>query len=119
MGCGRYDGQGVYCGLSTASEMFIYFTTQLCQYFSVFFLFALVSDEPEVFLPKYSPTTILHAAHFWRVTNENKLREEVTSPVASCSEPLAVTPGGSFLHSKYIRSLQKDELSKHLTAYMN
>ena len=28
-----------------------------------FFLFALVSDEPEVFLPKYSQTAILHAAH--------------------------------------------------------
>ena len=28
------------------------------------FLFSLVSDEPEVFLPKYSQTTILHAAHF-------------------------------------------------------
>ena len=25
------------------------------------FLFALFSDEPEVFLPKYSPTAILHA----------------------------------------------------------
>ena len=25
----QYDGQGVYCGLSTASEVFITFTTQL------------------------------------------------------------------------------------------
>ena len=32
-----------------------------------FFLFALFSDEPEVFLPKYSQTAILHAAHFRRV----------------------------------------------------
>ena len=41
-------------------------TTQLYQYLSVIFLFALVSvsDEPEVFLPKYSQTAILHAAHF-------------------------------------------------------
>ena len=43
------------------------FTTQLKQYFSVIFLFALVSDEPEVFLPKYSQTVILHAAHFRRI----------------------------------------------------
>ena len=32
-----------------------------------FFLLAIVSDEPEVFLPKYSQTAILHAAHFRRV----------------------------------------------------
>ena len=33
-------------------------------------LFALFSDEPEVFLPKYSQTGILHAAHFQRITSE-------------------------------------------------
>ena len=31
------------------------------------FLLALFSDEPQVFLPKYSQTAILHAAHFQRV----------------------------------------------------
>ena len=70
MGLGQYDGQGVYCGLSTASEVFLIFTTQLYQYFSVFFLFALIIDAPEVFLPKYSQTAILHAAHFRRVVND-------------------------------------------------
>ena len=45
------------------------FTTQLYHYFSVCLLFALFSDEPEVFLPKYSQTAILHTAHFWRVVN--------------------------------------------------
>ena len=25
MGLGQYDGQGMYCGLSTASEVFSYF----------------------------------------------------------------------------------------------
>ena len=63
----RYNGQGVYCGLSTASEVFLIFTTRLYQYSSVFSLFALFSEEPEVFLPKYSQTAILHAAHFRRV----------------------------------------------------
>ena len=58
--------KGVYCGLSTSSEVFLIFTTQLYQYVTVFFLFAL-SDEPEVFLPEYSQTAILLAAHFWRV----------------------------------------------------
>ena len=33
----QYNGQGVYCGLSTASEVFLIFTTQLYQYFSGFF----------------------------------------------------------------------------------
>ena len=26
---GQYDGEGVYCGLSTASEVFLSFSTQL------------------------------------------------------------------------------------------
>ena len=62
----------MYCGLSIASEVFLSFTTQQYQYFSVFLLFALVSDEPKVFLPKYSQTSILHAAHFWSVVNTVK-----------------------------------------------
>ena len=37
-----------------------------------FFLFSLSSDEPEVFLPKYSQTVILHAAHFRRVVNNEE-----------------------------------------------
>ena len=57
----------VYCGLSTASEVFLIFTTQLYQYFSGFLLFALFSDKPEVFFPKYSQTAILHTSHFRRV----------------------------------------------------
>ena len=67
MGCDQYNGQGVYCGLSTASEVILFFTTQLYQFVSVFFLFAPISDEPEVFLPEYSQTAIRHAAHFRRV----------------------------------------------------
>ena len=60
----------MYCDLNTAASVFLIFTTQLYQYSSVFFLlFALFSEEPEVFLPKYSQTVILHAAHFRRVVN--------------------------------------------------
>ena len=33
------------------------------------FALGLVSDELELFLPKYSQTAILHAAHFLRVVN--------------------------------------------------
>ena len=54
-----YDGQGVYCGLSTASEVYLIFTTWLYQRFRAFFLFMLFSDEPEVFLPKYTKPAIL------------------------------------------------------------
>ena len=59
----------VYCGLSTASEVFLIFTTQLYQFLMHFSLFTLCSDKPEVFLPEYSQTAILHAAHFWGVVN--------------------------------------------------
>ena len=33
---GQYDGQGVYCGLRTASEVFLIFATQQYQLFSVY-----------------------------------------------------------------------------------
>ena len=85
MGHGQYNGQGVYCGLSTASEVFPIFTTQLYQYFSVFLLFALFSDEPEVFLPKYSQTAILHAAHFRRVVKHLTLQVN-TSLSSNCED---------------------------------
>ena len=48
--------------------------------FSVYFLFALFSDEPEEFLPEYSQPAILHAAHFWRVEIAGR-----NSPVLSIS----------------------------------
>ena len=71
MGFGQYDGQGVYCGESTTSEVFLTFTSQLYQHLSMFLLFALFNDKPEIFFPKYSQTAILslHAAHFPRVEN--------------------------------------------------
>ena len=53
--------------LTKASEVFLIFTTQLYQFF---FLFGPFNDEPKVFLPKYSQTGLLHAAHF-RVSNVN------------------------------------------------
>ena len=60
----------MYCVLSTASEVFHIFTTQLYQYFSVcYFLLALLRDKSEVFLPEYSQPAILHAAHVRRVVN--------------------------------------------------
>ena len=44
-----------------------------CTNILVFFsLFALFSDEPEVFLPEHSQTAIPHAVHFRRVGNIEK-----------------------------------------------
>ena len=48
---GQYDGQGVYCGLSTASEMFLISTTQLYKYFpACLFLIARSSNLKYSFL---------------------------------------------------------------------
>ena len=56
----------MHCGLSTASEVFLIFTTQLYQFIVCLFLFAICSDKPEVF-HEYSQTIIRHAAHSRRV----------------------------------------------------
>ena len=45
---GQYDGLGEFCDLSTASKVFLVFTSRL---YKVFSLFAQFSDKPEVFLP--------------------------------------------------------------------
>ena len=63
-------GLGQFCGLSTASEVFLNLYCRTIPIF-FFFLFALFSEEPEVFLPYYSQTAILHAAHFQMVVKLN------------------------------------------------
>ena len=61
----------MYCGPSIASEVFLTFTIPDYTNFVVrFSLFALFSDQSEVFLPNYSQMAILHAAHFRRVVND-------------------------------------------------
>ena len=47
----------MYWDLSTASEVFLIVTTRLYQFHSVSFLFALFSDNPEVFLPYILPNS--------------------------------------------------------------
>ena len=44
MGRGQYNGQEVYCGLSTASEVVLVFTTQLhcIPIFSMYFPFCTI-----------------------------------------------------------------------------
>ena len=61
-------GKGGHCAWMKWQLRFLEYR-QLYQYLSVFLLFALVSDEPEVFLPNYSQTAILQAANFRRVVN--------------------------------------------------
>ena len=79
------------CGLGTASEVFLIFITRLYQRFRAFFLFMLFSDEPEVFLPKYSQTVILHAAHFRRVVNVHIVATMQMGPcVPVCLHPFPI-----------------------------
>ena len=54
----------------------------------MFLLFALFSDEPEVFLPKYSQTAILHAAHFRRVVKCSFYFSHTSNPITL--SPLSV-----------------------------
>ena len=68
-------------GCMVASGVFLIFTTHIYQYFSVFFLFALVGDEPEVFFPKYFKTAILHAAHFRRVVKTRSLQRRTLKSI--------------------------------------
>ena len=49
----------------------------------MFLLLALFSDKPEVFLPKYSQTAILHAAHFRRVVKQDHVGSKKKSDVFS------------------------------------
>ena len=47
----QYNGQGMYCGVSAAYEVFLIFTTQLYQYFSVsFYMHYLVRSLKYSFL---------------------------------------------------------------------
>ena len=60
-----------------ASEVFLILTTKLYKSFSAFSLFALFSDEPEVFLPECSQMAILHAADFRRLVNIVKYKAHI------------------------------------------
>ena len=48
--------QGVYCGLSTASDVFLIFTTHYCKGF----------EKTGILLHEYSKYTILHTPLFFR-----------------------------------------------------
>ena len=60
---GQYDGQGVYCGLSTASEVFI-FTTQQYLYLCDYHAIVSYIDKREVLQQEYSQPLILPSLHF-------------------------------------------------------
>ena len=51
--------QGAYCGLSTASDVFLIFTTYYCKGY----------EKKGVLLHEYSKYTILHTPLFRRVVN--------------------------------------------------
>ena len=45
MGLGQYNGRGVYCGLITASEVFLYFYYPTIQIFYCFIFIALSTNR--------------------------------------------------------------------------
>ena len=56
--------KGCILALILPSLCFLFLPSNYINILVSFFLFALFSDEPEVFLPKYPQTAILHAVHF-------------------------------------------------------
>ena len=76
-----------------------------------FFLFGLCSDEPEVFLPKYSQTAILYAAYFRRVANsyfchiywqERSIASEILSAQNTSPSSLLVGNKGTIIfHNRF------------------
>ena len=72
-----------------------------------FFLFALLSDEPEVFLTKFSQTAILNAAQFLRVVNSINAAYSVETDPTSQQDPKTIVslPGaqGGTIHTYHFR----------------
>ena len=56
----------------------------------MFFLFALFSEEPDLFLLKYSQTAILNAAHFLSVVKH----DTALPPISPSYIGLVYSPGG-------------------------
>ena len=63
----RVHQVGSSCMMGGAGGLVLLIFTTPLYHSCVYFLFALFSDEPEVFISEYSQTAILHAAHFRRV----------------------------------------------------
>ena len=74
----------------------------------VFFLFAPVNGKPEVFLPKYSQTAILHAAHFRRVVKHGQYSR---GPDGAVVEEEAVVEDGPV-----VEVVVEEELVGHVEA---
>ena len=54
--CGQYGGQGMYCGLDAASEVFLTFTTQLVSCLCKYNVIVFISCQEEVLQQEYSQT---------------------------------------------------------------
>ena len=61
---GQYNGLGVYYDLSTASEVFLIFTTQLYQYLCNYKAIFSYHDKREVLQQEYSQPQIFPSPHF-------------------------------------------------------
>ena len=63
----KYDNDFISGFVPNLLRCFLFLLPNYTNIWVWFLLFALVTDEPEIFLPKYSQRAILHAAHFRRV----------------------------------------------------
>ena len=76
-GCSQYDGQGKYCGSSTASEVFPIFTTQISS-ISVHFKCTIVKEltgrEYNILQQEYCQSAVLYDSHFRWVAKPELLR---------------------------------------------
>ena len=94
---GQYNNQGVYCGLSTATEVFLIFTTWLyqcsCNYDAIAYL-----EQRGVLQQEYFHPTILPSPHFRWVVNIYLLSQSVPTNggiqlhVRPCSPTLMQVP---------------------------
>ena len=77
MGRGQYDDQGMYCGLSTASEVFLIFTSQLYSCLCNYDAIVSYIDKREVLQQEYSQPPILPSSHFRWVVNDNTSHDDI------------------------------------------
>ena len=77
VGRGQYDGQAVYCGLSTASEMFFIFNTQLYSFLCNYDAIVSYFDKREVLQQEYSQPQIFPSPHIRWVGNCSDMSPEL------------------------------------------
>ena len=97
-------GKGCIVARILPLRCFLFFTNQLMNYTNTipikWVLFAPFTEDPEVFLPTYSQTAILHAVHFRSVVNDkNKFGNRELDPTDHMVSDVPPTPLLIFVNS--------------------